>query len=112
MTEKIIFLLFSLQKNWLLIDPNAQKVPGISFKQIIFNKMRFHVYPLDYSFKFEAPVRTAPHRTRDFRFFWRTAPHYGIQNLSGHRTAPAFLKAKPAPHRTAPGEFWKIWNPA
>ena len=75
MTEKIIFLLFSLQKNWLLIDPNAQKVPGISFKQIIFNKMRFHVYPLDYSFKFEAPVRTAPHRTRDFRLFSRTAPH-------------------------------------
>ena len=78
--------------------------------------MRFHVYPLDYSFKFEAPVRTGAHRTAPHQGFsiflaHRTAPHHGFQNLSGHRTAPAFLKAKPAPHRTAPGEFWKIWNP-
>ena len=49
----------------------------------LLNKVRFHDYPSDYSFKFGAPVRTgahrtAPHRTRDFRLFWRTAPHRGF----------------------------------
>ena len=52
-----------------------------------------------------APVRTAPHRTRDFCLFRRTAPHrtgvFKIQaGTAPHRTSVFKSQAGTAPHRT------------
>ena len=45
----------------------------------LLNKVRFHDYPSNFSFKFGAPVRTGAHRT---------APHQGFSSFLAHRTAP------------------------